>query len=82
MKRKMRILNQEQIIKKNKENVNYSSIINLDINNSNLNKENSSININLVTKFHHSKNSGFRDTSLIKYGCSKFNENGYYVLYS
>ena len=76
----MRILNQEQIIKKNKENVNNSSIINSNINNSNLNKEKSSININIITKFHHSKNSGFRDTSLIKYGCSKFNENGYYVL--
>lgn len=80
MKRKMRITSQEQIIKKNKENVNHSSIINLDINKSNLNKENSSVNINIVTKFHHSKNSGFMDTSLIKYGCSNFNENGYYVL--
>ena len=84
----MKVIKYEQKTKKNKENRNNKNHIFANINenyfqkNINITQEKTTSTFKNITNLYHSKNSCFVNVSLQKYGCSKFNENGYYVLYS
>jgi len=86
MKRKMKVIKHEQKTKKNKENRDNKNHIFANINendlkkNINITQEKTTSTFKNITNFYHSKNSGFIDISLQKYGCSNFNGNGYYVI--